>query len=59
MMARVIAWMLAVVIGMMGGVVVGHGSGAHAERKAIANECKQAGAFTVKRTAFRCEVIKK
>ena len=33
-------------------------SGAQRGRAEVANECRQAGAFTVKRSAFRCEVIR-
>lgn len=39
-------------------IMVGHDIGAGGERARVANECRQAGAFTVKRTGFLCEVRK-
>lgn len=48
------AWILGVALCLLIGAVVGYGSGAMAERTAIANECRQAGAFTVSRTGFQC-----
>ena len=37
-------------------IMVGHDIGAGGERARVANECRAAGAFTVKRTGFLCEV---
>lgn len=39
-------------------IMVGHDIGASGERDRVANECRAAGAFTVKRTGFVCEVRK-
>jgi hypothetical protein len=33
--------------------------GAYQERSVIGNECRNAGAFTVNRTGFTCEVMRK
>jgi hypothetical protein len=53
------AWILAVILAFLLGVGFGIPSGASHERSVIGNECRHAGAFTVKRTGFACEVIKK
>ena len=45
---------LAIFIGATVGVI--HGQ--RTERVLVAHECRQAGAFTVKRTGFSCEVIR-
>lgn len=38
-------------------IMVGHDIGATVERAKIANECRQAGAFTVKGTGFTCSKL--
>lgn len=37
-------------------VMIGSDAGAKAERSRIGEECRSAGAFTVRRTGFTCEV---
>lgn len=39
-------------------VMVGSDIGASSERAKIANDCRATGAFTVKRTGFKCEVMR-
>lgn len=48
----IVAVALALIVGFTGGVSTGKAS----ERSAVANECRQAGAFVSKRTGFECEV---
>jgi hypothetical protein len=54
-------WIVAALFFVAAGwaATVGHVSGVQAGRSEVANECRQAGAFTVKRTAFNCVVRKK
>lgn len=55
-------WVMAVVIVMLAatlGFATGVAQGVKGERQSVANECRQSGAFTVNRTGFSCEVIKK
>lgn len=54
-------WVAAVLVLVMAAwaATVGHVSGVQAGRSEVANECRQAGAFTVKRTGFECGVIRK
>ena len=49
-----VAVALALIVGFTGGVATGKDS----ERAAVANECRNAGVFTNKRTGFSCQVIK-
>lgn len=51
----VVASVLALMVGFSGGVAMGK----DAERKFIANDCRQAGAFSYKRTGFKCEVMRR
>lgn len=48
----IVAVALALIVGFTGGVSTGKAS----ERSSVANECRQAGAFTNKRTGFVCSV---
>ena len=41
------------------GFAMGVAQGVKNERQTVANECRQSGAFTVNRTGFSCEVVKK
>lgn len=52
-------WIVAVLVLVIAAwaATVGHVAGVQAGRAEVANECRQAGAFTVKRTGFLCEVI--
>jgi len=63
-------WFAGIGLALMIGIFVGHGnasrsvkstieSTARLERAQIAQECRSAGSFVVKRTAFSCEVRKK
>lgn len=52
------AWIIAIPFALMVGAVAGAVTAKEGTRADIANECRQAGAFTNKRTGFRCEVIK-
>lgn len=54
-------WIAAVICTLLASAwaaTVGHSSGVQDGRSEVANECRNAGAFTVKRTGFNCEVIK-
>ena len=53
------AWIIAIPFCMMVGAVTGSVTARESTRAEIANECRQAGAFTNKRTGFKCEVIKR
>jgi hypothetical protein len=53
-------WLAAVLMLSLAAILIMVGSdiGAKGERANIAGECRSAGAFSVNRTGFRCEVIK-
>ena len=53
------AWIVGVALASLLGMVVGQGMATESTRAAIGNECRNAGAFTVKRTGFTCEVMRK
>ncbi len=53
-----IGWGVAVALALASGFAGGNISGRDSERSLIASECRQAGAFTSKRTGFRCEVMR-
>lgn len=53
------AWIVGILLSAMIGAVSGFGAAKEAARSEIANECRQAQAFTVKRTGFKCEVIRR
>jgi hypothetical protein len=60
-MSSIAPW-LAIGLFFAAGVIVfeaGFRHGGYIERSIIANECRQAGAFTSKRSAFDCWVLKK
>lgn len=48
-----------VVVGLSVGLWAGNKYGAESERQQIAQECRSAGAFTLKQTGFKCEPIRK
>jgi hypothetical protein len=52
-------WIAGIALALVVGVNIGQATGRHNAIEEIANECRQAGAFTSKRTAFDCEVRKK
>jgi hypothetical protein len=54
-------WIVGVLFLVVAGwsATVAHVAGVQAGRSDVANECRQAGAFTVKRTAFKCGVMKR
>lgn len=52
-------WLVAIALAFIVGFVGGTATGKNSERSTIANECRQAGAFTLNRTAFDCGVRKK
>jgi len=54
-----LAFCFCVVIGFAGGAWVGSKLSAKDARGVIANECRVAGAFTVRRTGFECRQIRK
>lgn len=56
---QIAGWIVAVALTLVVGFAGGVSSGKDSERSAVANECRQAGAFTSKRTAFDCGVRKK
>lgn len=49
-------WIAGIALALVIGVWIGHGAASQSTRATIAQECRSAGAFTVKRTAFDCEV---
>lgn len=50
-LAVLLAFVIAVIL-----IMVGSDIGASNERQRIANDCRAAGSFAVKRTGFTCEV---
>lgn len=52
------AWIIAIPFCLTVGAVAGAVTAKESTRMEIANECRQAGAFTVKRTGFECGVKK-
>ncbi len=60
-MSSIAPWLAIGLVFAVGVIVFEAGvrHGGYIERSIIANECRQAGAFTSKRTAFDCEVRKK
>ena len=54
---QIAGWIVAVIFALMVGFSGGVSMGKDAERKFIANDCRQAGAFAHKRTGFKCEVM--
>ena len=52
------AWIVGLALMFLVGLITGFGYATDATRATIANECRKAGAFTVKRTGFKCEVIR-
>lgn len=53
-----LGWLVALALSVAVGYAAGNAKGKDAERGAIANECRQAGAFVYKRTGFGCGVKK-
>ncbi len=49
-----VAWILAMIVGFSAGSV----NGRSVEREQIANDCRQTGGFSYKRTGFSCSVIR-
>lgn len=58
MMMQLAGWMLAVLCVAALGYSAGTMNGRDIERGIIGNECRTSGGFTVKRTGFKCEVVK-
>lgn len=56
---RELAFCFCLVIGFAGGAWVGGELASKGARDVIANECRGAGAFTIRRTGFECWPIKK
>lgn len=52
------AWIVGLMLSTLVGAIVGYGNGSAQERAEIANECRKAQAFTVKRTGFACFPIR-
>ena len=46
------AWIVGLMLSTLVGAIVGYGNGSAQERAEIANECRKAQAFTVKRTGL-------
>lgn len=53
---QVAGWIVAVALALVVGFAGGVSSGKDNERAAVANECRNAGAFANKRTGFECGV---
>ena len=53
---QVAGWIVAVALALVVGFAGGVSTGKDSERSAVANECRQGGAFTNKRTGFQCSV---
>lgn len=51
-------WILAIALSAALGYSAGTINGKAVERGVIANDCRQSGGFTNKRTGFKCEVIR-
>lgn len=51
------AWIVGLMLVFLVGLITGYGITNETRRAQVANECKKAGAFTVKRTGFYCGVI--
>lgn len=54
-------WIVAVICTILASAwaaTAGYSSGVQSGRAEVANECRNAGAFTVKRTGFECGVKK-
>lgn len=47
--------LLALAVGLMAGVTAGE----HKAREEIARDCRHGGTFSLRRTGFACEVIRK
>lgn len=56
---REFALFFCVVVGLCVGMWAGHEYGRALEREQVAQECRSAGAFTLRQTGFKCEPIKK
>ena len=56
---QIAGWIVAVALALMVGYSCGVSMGMDAERKFIANDCRQSGAFAHKRTGFKCEVMRR
>lgn len=52
------AWIVGLALMFLVGLITGFGYATESTRATIANECRKAEAFTVKRTGFKCEVIR-
>lgn len=52
------AWIVGLALMFLVGLITGFGYATESTRATVANECRKAGAFTVKRTGFKCEVIR-
>jgi len=53
---QIAGWIVAVALALAVGFTGGVSTGKDSERAAVANECRQVGAFANKRTGFECEV---
>lgn len=53
---QIAGWIVAVALALIVGFAGGVANGKDSERSAVANECRQAGVFTNKRTGFVCSV---
>lgn len=53
---QIAGWIVAVAMALVVGFAGGVSTGKDSERSAVANECRQVGVFTNKRTGFECEV---
>lgn len=58
-MIQHLAWMLAVLLSCSLGFTVGLNAGEEKGVTSIANDCRQAGHFAVKRTGFECRKVEK
>lgn len=52
------AWIVGLALMFLVGLITGFGYATEATRATIANEFRKAEEFTVKRTGFKCEVIR-
>lgn len=52
-------FIISLTLALFVGAAAGYGAGSRDTRATIANECRQAGYFTHKRTGFKCDVIRR
>lgn len=55
-MQQIAGWAVALLLALIVGFAAGSANGRNVEREMIANDCRQSGGFSYKRTGFKCEV---